>query len=101
AMLQAVTGMSADEIAKRGVDTIALPQKLREQIDEQRPLLLAGQAVRTEVMVQMPEGPRWRENRLTPVLNDDGSVAAVALISRDITARKLAVSRLKLLSKMS
>jgi PAS domain S-box-containing protein len=101
AMLESVTGMTGDEIAQRGIDTIPLPPILRQQIQEQRPLLLAGQAVRSEIMVQLGDGPRWRENRLTPVLNDDGSVAAVALISRDITARKLAVSRLKLLSKMS
>jgi PAS domain S-box-containing protein len=101
-MLQAITGMPADEIAKRGIDSIPLPPQLHQEILGQRPRLLAGEAVTTDVMVKLPGGDaRWRENRLTPVLNEDGSVAAVAMISRDITARKLAVSRLKLLSKMS
>jgi PAS domain S-box-containing protein len=53
-------------------------------------LLQHGDTVTRELVLPMADGGRWVEDRASPVRRADGTIAAVALVSRDIHARKLA-----------
>jgi len=59
----------------------------------------AGETVTSE-MRSASEGGSWREHRVGPVYGSDGSVEAIVVASRDIHARKMAQSRLELLSRV-
>jgi PAS domain S-box-containing protein len=62
---------------------------------------LHGRAARGEEFTeQFQYEDKWREHHLAPVRDADGKVAAVAVITRDIQARKIAEARLQLLSKI-
>jgi PAS domain S-box-containing protein len=60
-----------------------------------------GETFTEEFVLPDPrEGPRWRETTIAPVYGRDGEVELVAMVSRDIHARKQAEARLLLLTKI-
>lgn len=55
----------------------------------------SGKPARSESMVPMPGGMTWQDTYLVPLTSDDGTVAAVMGVSRDITERKQAEEQLR------
>jgi PAS domain S-box-containing protein len=96
----AATGVPSDEIIGRDSHELGLPQDLVQQFQRERDEAVAGHLVTAEALFPTPDGGRWREENISPVYRD-GEVEAVAIVSRDIHARKQAQNRLQLLSKLS
>jgi PAS domain S-box-containing protein len=83
---------------------VASPEPLREAMRRHNAEVTErarrGEVTREELLVPHGNGLRWRERHAGPLRGPDGEVDAVAVASRDITARKKAEARLQLLSKL-
>ncbi|HZS35234.1 MAG TPA: PAS domain-containing sensor histidine kinase, partial [Polyangia bacterium] len=94
-------GKTREQLIGQRMADLALPPLMRRNFDSHRAEVVSGRAHTREFFVPLPSGGKWRETRATPVFADDGTVEAVAVMSRDITERKLAEQRLQLIAKMS
>jgi PAS domain S-box-containing protein len=70
------------------------PEIARRQSQVVAGIFASGESVRRDVLVPFPGGERWLETRLAPMLNEQGAVASVMGVSRDITERKRAERQL-------
>jgi signal transduction histidine kinase/CheY-like chemotaxis protein/HAMP domain-containing protein len=60
-----------------------------------RSLLQTGQTDSFEMPVDLPIGRRWFQCRCTPIPSESGSYQTVCILSRDVTARRLAERELQ------
>ncbi|MGC1686668.1 MAG: response regulator [Candidatus Acidiferrales bacterium] len=60
-----------------------------------RSLMQTGQTESFEMPVDLPIGRRWFQCRCTPILSESGSYQTVCILSRDVTARRLAEKELQ------
>jgi PAS domain S-box-containing protein len=80
----------------------ALADEFSRRVEEDLVRVRQGDdTVTAEVRFPTADGWHWREHHVRPVLGDDGRTEAIAFASRDIHARKVAETRLSLLSKVS
>jgi PAS domain S-box-containing protein len=96
-----LTGREPNELRGKRANELGLPEDFVRFVEEQRERVNAtGAAVTSEVAVPLRGGPRWREQKLSPVFTD-GVLSGLVMIDRDIDERKRAQRRLELLSKVS
>jgi PAS domain S-box-containing protein len=60
----------------------------RHQEEVVKEIFATGETVQRDVQIPFPQGRRWHETRLVPIRDEQGEVAAVMGVSRDITERK-------------
>jgi signal transduction histidine kinase/GAF domain-containing protein len=99
--LEALQGRPIGCVAGKGLVELGLPveQVARWRWPEISRRAFAGETLTTEILGRA--GGRWRENILSPVYESDGTVSAVAVVGRDVHARKLVERRLALLARVS
>jgi PAS domain S-box-containing protein len=95
--LRDVAGVSRDEIIGKTPTDLGIPGELvvGRHIDE------IMQLARGHESFEMHAWGRSKEGAFDVVYRPDGSVGAVALVIRDVHARKLAETRLNMLTKLS
>ncbi|MDD2857071.1 MAG: EAL domain-containing protein [Candidatus Nanopelagicales bacterium] len=72
------------------------PANLAAGWDEHsRHVFATGESVQHEFEIDLPGGHHWFETRVDPEFDTDGAVSHVITASRDVTARKIAESRLR------
>jgi len=104
--LSDVLGVKPSEMVGRSVDEIiaASPEPVRpaqrQHIADIIERARRGETTREELLLPAGDGLHWRERHVGPLHGPDGEVDAVAVASRDITARKKAEARLQILSKL-
>jgi PAS domain S-box-containing protein len=89
------------ELVGCSIDEISLPPAFVATTHENIRRVFAGATVAEDMLFPWATGARWYEHKLTPVLNDDGTIGAVAVVIRDVHERVVANKRLALLSKVS
>jgi PAS domain S-box-containing protein len=88
AAAQEITGESS--IVGRTVGELPMEEPFRKYILGVSQRANNGETVREEYLQPGPDGGRWREHWLAPVVGKSGTVEAVAVANRDIHARKIA-----------
>jgi PAS domain S-box-containing protein len=88
------------ELLGRTPTDLGLPAELLQAVDAGFARALDGETVSLEARFPSVDGMRWRQTLASPVRGADGSVEAVAVVSRDTHARKSAEARLQLMSKV-
>jgi PAS domain S-box-containing protein len=93
-------GQSRDELI--GKSTLDGPQSqaFKQYVRGLVARASTGEAVADEFLLPLPDGAVWHEHRFHPVRGPGDDVEAVAIVSREIHARKQAEGRLHLLSKI-
>ncbi len=95
-----LTGLPADQVRSLSAGEHHLPAAFNQYLRSVAERANRGETVREEYLLPGPDGARWQEHLLAPVLSASGKVEAVAVVSRDIHAHKVAEARLQLLSKV-
>jgi PAS domain S-box-containing protein len=93
--------LPTQEIEGKTLEQLHAPPPIARNSEERFARIAAGETVKHEVFLRSSEGWRWRETVMSPIRDQAGTVAAVAICSRDIHERKLAERRLRLLSKLT
>ena len=89
-----LVGIRVDEYLERGF--YENPDKLSREIERVKRVLKKQQEVIFTDKLNIESGKTmFRENRLTPIINDEGECTYLLIISRDITKNKLAKAALK------
>ncbi|HEX7549859.1 MAG TPA: PAS domain S-box protein, partial [Candidatus Methylomirabilis sp.] len=87
--VQVVTGLSPQAFIGKTNLELGMPQDLAERWETAlRQVFETGQEVCIEFEYPSPNGPRHYESRLSPARAEDGAIAAVFSIARDVTDRK-------------
>jgi phosphoserine phosphatase RsbU/P len=95
--LRRACGVPPDKIVGSTSEELAVPVGLGLSRSHDEVLALA----RTKGKFESVEWGRTIENQFDAMYAPDGTVTAVTLVMRDVQARKLALSRLSMLSKLS
>ncbi len=90
----AMLNRSIGEVAGRPRSELFPGDVADRQYQSIRQVFSEGRQVQIESMVPLPGGESWQDTRLVPLFAEDGSVAAVMGVSRDITRRKKAETAL-------
>jgi PAS domain S-box-containing protein len=88
AALRAVGRSAADVLGKTWRDLGFAEEAGREFENRLQQVFTTGDTVKTEVQIEMSDGPRWYEQTLSPVRDEDGQVAMAVSTVHDITDRK-------------
>ncbi|HEX4457955.1 MAG TPA: ATP-binding protein [Polyangia bacterium] len=99
--LQEQPDRPTDALIGKTIAELNLPAQVLRDNSRNFARVGAGEQLRHEVLMPTADSWRWRETLMSPVRDEEGVVASVAVSSRDIHARKLAESRLTLLSKLT
>ena len=99
--LQKMPNRLLDDLVGKTIAQLNLPAQVLRDNRRNFERVGAGEQLRLEVLMPTSDSWRWRETLMSPVRDEAGVVASVAVSSRDIHARKLAESRLTLLSKLT
>jgi PAS domain S-box-containing protein len=84
-----IFGMPPEELIGKTQRELGLPGIVAEAWEVSlRKVFTQGRARTLESALPGPEGPRYLESRLTPVMGKDGSVRFVLAITRDVTELK-------------
>lgn len=86
----------ADEVVGKPLTAFFPSESLVGAQENVQEVFQTGRAVNARRILPFPEGQRWLDTRLVPVLDAAGRVSAVMGISRDITESKAAEDRLRL-----
>ena len=83
------TGAPVDPVGK-SFGELGMPEVVREHSKVARAeVLRTGATITRELLLPTIVGGRWRESIASPVRDEDGTIWAVAVVSRDIHQRKL------------
>ncbi|MFC1999644.1 PAS domain S-box protein [Chloroflexota bacterium] len=72
-----------------------LPERAEADVERIRQLVNSGKSEDFEDMVRLPSGEQWFWSRLQPVIDKEGNITAVQVVSHDITERKRAEENLE------
>src|SRR5450432_2064588 len=100
AVARANFGMSRAELISRNATEGSVSQEFKQYARGLIERASKGETIAEEFLLPMPDGAVWHEHHVHPVHGTDGKVEAVAVVSRNIQARKQAEGRLQLLSKV-
>jgi PAS domain S-box-containing protein len=90
----AMTGRSISEHIGKMIDEMNMPASMLVQAKSLRANAIRGEAFTGEILVPLPGGARWNEQKVRPVKNKDGQLEGFAMTSRDVHDRVLARERL-------
>jgi PAS domain S-box-containing protein len=93
-------GVSQAEILGKRVPELGFPAEFVRETELTVAQVLSGVTVTRAMPFPWLTGGRWYEETLSPVSLADGTVQAIAMIGRDVHERRLAQTRLQLLSKV-
>ena len=96
-----LSNLPPEEMFGRTIAQLNLPAEVVRDNGWRFARVAAGETLRHEVLMPTADSLRWRETLMSPVRDAAGAVESVAVSSRDIHERKLAESRLRLLSKLT
>lgn len=97
-----MTGYPADQAIGLPTRVLVGPKTARDALVRLETARDAGRAAREELLVYRKDGSTfWVELEMTPVAGDDGKLAHVLVVMRDVSERKTLASRLLLADRMS
>jgi signal transduction histidine kinase len=96
-LLHAASGVPADELVGKTIEGLALPADFGLPCAPARILSLGRMRQECDTII----AGRAQENQFDAIYAADGSIEAVALVIREVQAQKVAITRLKLLSRIS
>ena len=87
-------GLTSEEVIGKTVRQIFLTEVAEKQMLALQAVLESGKTFSHEVKLTLPQGDRWSDAMLIPLLGQSGEVRSVMGIARDITERKRAEEQL-------
>jgi PAS domain S-box-containing protein len=99
-VIAALGGLERDPVGQ-GLGDIPGLEDFAAQVEHGFAQAFDGRTTSSQVRFPSAEGWHWREQIVSPYLDGDGAVRAVAIVSRNDHARRLSEDRLRLLSKLN
>ncbi len=93
--LAALFGMTPDEIVGRKLRDVLGPDQgplVEQAVDE---VLRTRKIYQIEREITTPQGPRWIDSVYSPMIGDNGEIAAIMAVSRDVTDKVAAIDQLR------
>jgi len=82
-------GRSAEEVLGKTWRDLGFAEEVGREFENRlRQVFATGEAVKTEVQIEMSDGPHWYEQTLSPVCDEGGRVVMAVSTVHDITARR-------------
>ena len=88
--------MPMEQFLGRRLDEVGLPAAVAaKMLDAIEQLRRTPEVISIDYALDLPQGRRWFESRLSRLLDGDGAFAGVTAVARDVTARQRAEDKLR------